>query len=109
MVGGSDYVVFNWSPETQPTKFHVIDKRSGALTTHTAPFDYMAFHFANAWESADGSQIVMDVPTFKDPEMVNSLKLDNMRSLSRPVPEGVFSWVPPSTRSIEPSQLSRIR
>lgn len=41
---------------------------------------YMAFHYINAWESDDGKTVTMTVPTFKDPEMVNGLLLDRMRS-----------------------------
>lgn len=64
------------------------------MRTIAAPFNYMTFHYANAFESPDGGEIYVDTTAFKDPTMVNLLKLDNMRNLKQPVNRGPFSCVP---------------
>ena len=89
MLGSAPYIVFDWQPELG-TKLHVVDLKDGSLKTYPAP-NYFTFHYANAFETADGRQICFDFPSFEDPELVNALKLDNMRDLLRPVGEGHFT------------------
>lgn len=48
----------------------------------------MAFHYINAWDSDDGKTIHITAPTYKDPEVVNMLLLDRLRSDSSAVEQG---------------------
>ena len=81
ILGQGDYCVFKWSPEAQKTKFHIVPKAGGPVRTIQAPFDYMTFHYTNAFESQDGREIYMDTSAHSDPQHLNLLKLDNLRNL----------------------------
>lgn len=47
---------------------------SPQVRTFAAPA-FFAFHFANAYETADGKEIRMDMGLYRDPEIVNQLAL----------------------------------
>ena len=76
--GASEYAVFKWIPGQQKTKFHVVPRFGGPVKVVECPFDYMAFHFANAFESEDGQEIYVDVAVHDDPTAINQLYLDHL-------------------------------
>jgi beta,beta-carotene 9',10'-dioxygenase len=68
---------YRWKPELG-TRFHLLDRRTGA---HAGPFETEArfgFHHVNAYE--DGDEIVADICTFPDAEIIKDLYLERLRS-----------------------------
>jgi len=90
MNGGSEYCLFKWSPQTQKTKFHLVPRAGGPVKTIPAPFDYMNFHYANAYESSDGEEIYVDLSVYEDPTLINLLSLGHLRDLQETI-ESKFS------------------
>eukprot|EP00884_Botryococcus_braunii_P018940 jgi/Botrbrau1/572/Bobra.0010s0038.1 len=79
LLGGSPkYGLLDWQKD-MPTLFHVVPLNGGEVKTVKGP-PYMAFHYINVWESNDGKSLHVTVPTYKDPEIVNGLRLDRVRS-----------------------------
>ncbi|KAK9817179.1 hypothetical protein WJX72_010704 [[Myrmecia] bisecta] len=81
-VGGGEYVMFDWKPELG-TKWHVVplDGDTTKIRTFTSPACF-TFHIINAFESADGNNIIFDFADFHDPAFLNQLHLASMRSNS---------------------------
>ena len=67
-------------PGKQKTKVHVVPKNGGKVRIVECPFDFMAFHYANAFESKDGKQIFLDAAMYEDPSPVDHLYLDHIHS-----------------------------
>lgn len=88
LVGGaSEYVSTSWQGD-KDVLLHVVPlDGSGKVRTFHAP-TYFTFHYMNAFESADGSKIHIDVSHYKDPEILNNLRLANMRSGTRDICDG---------------------
>lgn len=55
-----------------------------------APFNYMNFHYANAFESPDGQEIYLDMAVYEDPKLINLLSLGHLRNLQEKI-ESKFS------------------
>jgi beta,beta-carotene 9',10'-dioxygenase len=72
---------YHWKPQ-RATRFHVIDKDTGARagTYEAAPF--FAFHHVNAFEDADA--IVVDVSAYDDATIIADLRLDHLRAAGPP-------------------------
>eukprot|EP00884_Botryococcus_braunii_P007534 jgi/Botrbrau1/16782/Bobra.150_2s0016.2 len=85
------YCVFDWQKDL-PSLFHLVPINGGEVKTVKGP-PFMAFHYINAWESNDGKNLCVMVPSFKDPEMVNVLRLDRTRS---------------DSSAVEPSRIQKI-
>lgn len=78
--GRSEYATMKWMPGKQKTKVHIVPKNGGQVKTVECPFDFMAFHYANAFESKDGKEVYLDAPLYKDPSAVDHLYLDNLHN-----------------------------
>lgn len=67
---------FEWKPD-QPTRFLVIDLRDATLRTIGEAPSCFAFHHVNAFE--DGDELVVDMATYDDPEIIDALYLERAR------------------------------
>lgn len=76
--GKSEYGIYKWDPSEQKTRFHFVPKNGGEVKRVDCNFDYMAFHFANAFESPDGQEVYIDVALYDDPAPVNALFLQSV-------------------------------
>lgn len=76
--GGAEYANFRWCPGEYKTKVHLVPRKGGEIKTIECPFDYMAFHYANAFESEDGQTVFVDTPVYDDPQIINDLGLKNL-------------------------------
>lgn len=76
--GGSDYANNKWCPGEYKTKFHLVPKFGGPVRTIECPFDFMAYHYANAFESEDGQTVYVDAPVYEDATSINELFLDSL-------------------------------
>jgi beta,beta-carotene 9',10'-dioxygenase len=86
IAGGTAFAnCFDWHPE-EPSRFWIIDKDDGEIlrTFETDPFFFL--HHINAYQDQDG--FVIDMVTYKDPQIIKALYLDNLRTGgSIPVPQ----------------------
>lgn len=67
---------FRWKPE-QGTRFLVIDKLSGELVREVQADACFAFHHINAFE--DGDDIIVDMSTYEDHQLIEQLYLASLR------------------------------
>jgi len=67
---------YHWKPE-EGTQIQVIDLNDGSVSTYQAPA-FFAFHHVNAYEEKD--QVIIDVVTFENADVVRALYLDELRS-----------------------------
>jgi carlactone synthase / all-trans-10'-apo-beta-carotenal 13,14-cleaving dioxygenase len=96
------FIFMDWKPE-EGTLLHVVRLSDGAVSTCRAP-PFFVLHWANAWEESAGqgknlagngasssdngsktnvettTKIHLDAAVYDDPEIVNHLLLDNLRS-----------------------------
>jgi carotenoid cleavage dioxygenase-like enzyme len=64
-----------WRPE-QGTRFQVIDRETGALRGTYETDAFFCFHHVNAFERADGRELVIDLIAYDDPSIIDALYLD---------------------------------
>lgn len=76
---------FDWKPETGSILHLVPLNGDKTKIRHVKAPAYFTFHYINAYETEDGSSIHIDFGNFKEPEMLNSMYLDHMRSSTRPI------------------------
>lgn len=63
---------------TEPVLFHVIDRRTWKrVNTRYIADPFFFIHIANSYE--DGEHIVMDIPTYKDSSMLQSMFIKTLR------------------------------
>ena len=84
-LGKAPYVQFDWKPETRSLLHLVPLNGDKSKIRHVRAPAYFTFHYINAYETEDGSNIHIDFGNFADPEMLNGLKLASVRSNERPV------------------------
>lgn len=70
---------FVWKPE-QGTRFIVIERHTGKLIGNYMTKAFFAFHHINAFE--DGNTIVIDISSYPDASIINSLYLDVLRGIA---------------------------
>jgi carotenoid cleavage dioxygenase-like enzyme len=68
---------YRWVPE-RGLRFHVFDKDSGALVASRTADARFAFHHVNAFEN--GGNIVIDVVTYDDADIIDQLYLARLRA-----------------------------
>jgi beta,beta-carotene 9',10'-dioxygenase len=75
--GGRPYIEnYRWKPELG-TRFHLLDRSSGATVGPFTTEPRFAFHHINAYE--DGDDVVVDLSTFADATIVEDLYLQRLR------------------------------
>jgi len=72
---------YHWKPQ-RGTRFHVIDKDTGARAGRYETEAFFAFHHINAFEERDA--IVLDICAYDDAAIVGQLRLDRLRAAGRP-------------------------
>ena len=84
-LGSAPYVMFDWKPETGSIIHLVPLDGDKTKIRHVKAPPYFTFHYINAYETEDGSNIHIDFGNFETPEMLNSMYLANLRHNERPV------------------------
>ncbi|HVL52538.1 MAG TPA: carotenoid oxygenase family protein [Actinomycetota bacterium] len=86
IAGGKAFAnCFDWHPE-EPCRFHVIDRADGELLRTFETESFFFLHHINAYEDDDG--VVVDMVTYRDPQIIQALYLDNLRAGGAiPVPQ----------------------
>ncbi len=67
---------YKWKPE-QGTRFHLIDRRTGALKRTVVAPAFFAFHHVNAFE--EEGDVVVDIAAFADSSVIEDLYLSPLR------------------------------
>ena len=95
---------FKWKPDLG-TRFTLIDRKTGEETGPFVTDPCFAFHHVNAFES-DAGQVVADICTFDDAEVVQSLYLDNLRS-GGPIPAPTLTrfTITPAAGTVDSERL----
>ena len=75
---------FAWKPE-EGTQIHLINRHTGSTRTVQCSTNFFAFHFMNAFETADGKSVVVDCPAFGHGGVTDAFLLDRLRSGSEDV------------------------
>jgi beta,beta-carotene 9',10'-dioxygenase len=65
-----------WRPE-EGTKFQVVDRDTGRLRGTYTTDAFFCFHHVNAFERADGSELVIDLVAYDDASIIDALYLDD--------------------------------
>jgi beta,beta-carotene 9',10'-dioxygenase len=66
---------YAWKPQ-ESTKFQVIDRETGKLRGTYETEAFFCFHHVNAFERADGSELVVDLVAYDDPSIIDALYLE---------------------------------
>ena len=66
---------YEWRPE-QGARFQVVDRETGALRGSYETDAFFCFHHVNAFER--GSELVIDLIAYDDPQVIDSLYLDRL-------------------------------
>ena len=64
------------APATSRTRFQVIDRETGSLRGTYETDAFFCFHHVNAFERADGRELVVDLIAYDDAAIIDSLYLD---------------------------------
>ena len=84
-IGSAPYVQFDWKPETG-SLLHLVPLDGDATKIrHVKAPSYFTFHYINAYETEDGSSINIDFGNFGQPEMLNAMYLDKMKTSTETV------------------------
>lgn len=70
-----------WKPE-RPTRFHVVNKESGALVGSWETEAFFAFHHVNAFEK--GGEVLVDLLAYPDDAVIQDHYMDALRSKKGP-------------------------
>ena len=70
---------FEWEPD-RGTRIIVMDRTTGAVVAEPVTDAVFGFHHVNAFERADGTELVFDLETVPDATTIDSLYLDNLRA-----------------------------
>lgn len=103
-LSGRPYIEnYRWKPELG-TRFTLIDRAGGELRGPFRTDACFGFHHVNAYD--DGGAVVVDICTFADAEIVESLYLGRLRD-GAPVPEPALSrfTIDPEAGSVESERL----
>ncbi|MFD1586566.1 carotenoid oxygenase family protein [Halorientalis brevis] len=68
---------FRWHPD-EPTRFHVVDRRTGERVARLRTDPFFVFHHVNAYEGS-GAAVVVDLVAFEDASVIDALYLDRLR------------------------------
>jgi carotenoid cleavage dioxygenase-like enzyme len=83
-VGGRPYIEnYRWKPELG-TRFHLFDRATGESAGPFVAEPRFGFHHVNSYD--DDGQVVVDVATFADSQIVEDLYLERLRAGKRPSP-----------------------
>ncbi len=80
---------FAWQPN-EASRFIVIDKDSGDVVHIAEAEPFFVFHHINAYEDPATQQLVLDMSTYPDNDVIQGFYLDNMRGNGYPRYSGEF-------------------
>ena len=86
------YVMFDWKPETGSIIHLVPLDGDKTKIRHVKAPPYFTFHYINAFETEDGSNIHIDISNFETPEMLNGRYLANLRENKKPVEKSPLTY-----------------
>jgi len=75
---------YRWRPD-RGTQVTVVDKATGTVASRTECEPLFAFHHVNAFER--GSELVIDLAAYDDPQIIDKLFLSELRERPRDLPE----------------------
>mmetsp|Transcript_25240 Transcript_25240/g.70606 ORF Transcript_25240/g.70606 Transcript_25240/m.70606 type:complete len:248 (-) Transcript_25240:64-807(-) len=78
----TEHIFMDWKPEN-PTRVHIVDLRNGKVQTKFAP-SFFVFHFVNAFESEDGTELYVDMAKFRDAKVLKQLGISVLRNPESP-------------------------
>ena len=82
--GNKTYIEqFKWT-EKDPTLFHIIDIKTGKKVCSIKGPSLFMFHQVNAFEK--NNKIIFDTIAYENPDVINALYLDNLRSKKPKIP-----------------------
>ena len=70
---------FEWEPD-RGTRLVVLDRTTGSVVAEPVTDATFGFHHVNAFERADGTELVLDLETVSDPTTIDSLYLERLRA-----------------------------
>ena len=70
---------FEWEPD-RGTRVIVMDRTTGAVVAEPVTDAVFGFHHVNAFERANGTELVFDLETVPDATTIDSLYLENLRA-----------------------------
>lgn len=84
---------YRWEPE-RGTRITLIDRRTGEVGARRTTEPFFAFHHVNAYD--DGDDVVIDLCTYPDPQIIQDLYLDRIHEIM--ADDAEYSSVPHLTR-----------
>lgn len=73
LLGSGSYIdYFKWKPE-QGTRFIVIERSTGKLVSQAITEAFFCWHHANAYESKDGTDLIIDLVAFPDLSIMSGI------------------------------------
>ncbi len=95
---------YDWRPE-RGTRLRVVDRRTGEQVAAPVGPPVFGFHHVNAYE--DDGEIVVDLATYPDAEVIDALYLDRLRHGEAFHPEGALTrfTIDPAADHVEPRTL----
>jgi beta,beta-carotene 9',10'-dioxygenase len=103
-LSGRPYIEnYRWKPE-RGTRFALVERSSGKAVTGFATDPCFAFHHVNAFD--DGDEVVVDVCTYADAQIVEDLYLERLRA-GKPISTATLTRfrLRPSDRSVGSERL----
>lgn len=96
----------SWEPQ-QGTRFLVIDKNTGKLVNVMKSPAFFAFHHINCFE--EKKHILVDITSYKDSSIINSIYLNNLRegNFLLPTPKVQRYHLDLTNNKVTPSTLSQ--
>ena len=103
-LSGRPYIEnYRWKPE-RGTRFTLIDRKSGKATGPFTTDPFFAFHHVNAYE--DGDEIVVDICTQDDAQIIEDLYLERLRAGKPATPATLRRFrINPQTGAVAHEQL----
>lgn len=84
MLSGRPFIEnYRWHPE-RGTRFRLLDLDTGETRGEWLAEPFFAFHHVNAYE--ENQEIVLDLCAYQDPEIIDALYLDQLRSSTSRLP-----------------------
>jgi len=76
---------FKWKPGNG-SRFLIIDRATGKLVAKMKTDAFFSFHHVNAFE--DGDDLIVDLATYKDAEIINSYYMNRLSEVNQKLPFG---------------------
>ncbi len=76
---------YKWKPD-RGTQIYIFDRHTGELVKQTETDPFFAFHHINAFERQ--GELIFDMVTYPDPEIIDAFYLDRIRAEDKKLPGG---------------------